>query len=97
MNIEIQISNNIDYTTLFDYHTNIVLNNSENTYNCLIDYTKKLIGICKLFLPETGIHISLQQKLIDKIIENKNITELIIFTNSPSIFGKGYADKIKFI
>lgn len=97
MKIEIQLSNNIEYSEFYDYYRNVILDNSENTYKSLIEYTNSLFGSCKLFLPENGIHLQFQQTMINDIIKNNNITELIIFTHAPSIASKGWMDKIKFI
>ena len=97
MKIEIYVSKDVEYDKFWEYHKHPILTNSEDTYNNLILYTRGLIGICKLFLPENGIHISKQQDMIEDILQNKNITELYIFTHSPSVFGKGWGSSVVFI
>ena len=97
MKIEIQISESIDYKIFSDYYRNEVQSDSESTYAKLLEYTNSISGCCKLFLPESGIHLKCQQTMIDDIIKNSSITELIIFTHSPSIACKGWMDKLKFI
>ncbi len=47
--------------------------------------------------PDISLHISWQQKLIDIIHELNPNCQLILSTHSPSIFGKGWGDKIFFI
>ena len=47
--------------------------------------------------PEISMHLSWQQKLIVLIRELNPNCQLIIATHSPSIFGKGWGDKITFM
>jgi ABC-type cobalamin/Fe3+-siderophores transport system ATPase subunit len=47
--------------------------------------------------PEISLHIGWQQKLIDVIRELNPNCQLIIATHSPSIFGKGWGDKVFFV
>ncbi len=47
--------------------------------------------------PDISLHISWQQKLIDIIHGLNPNCQLIMSTHSPSIFGKGWGDKIFFI
>ena len=47
--------------------------------------------------PDTSLHISWQNQLIDKIRELNDKSQLIIATHSPSIFGKGWGDRLVFM
>jgi predicted ATP-dependent endonuclease of OLD family len=47
--------------------------------------------------PEISLHISWQQSLIETIRTLNPNCQLIIATHSPSIFGKGWGDKITFM
>lgn len=47
--------------------------------------------------PEISLHISWQQNLIKTLRELNPNCQLIIATHSPSIFGKGWGDKIAFM
>jgi len=47
--------------------------------------------------PEISLHIGWQQNLIGTIRELNPNCQLIIATHSPSIFGKGWGDKITFM
>lgn len=47
--------------------------------------------------PEISLHISWQQDLIEIIRTLNPNCQLIIATHSPSIFGKGWGDKITFM
>lgn len=99
MNIKISIfvSEKISYKLLETYYFNELKEDSEKTRLSLLEYTNSLSGICNLFLPEHGLHLRHQQSLLSDIIKNKEITNLNVFTHSPSIFSKGYGDKIIFL
>ena len=45
--------------------------------------------------PEISLHIEWQQKLIDVMRQVNPNCQLIISTHSPSIFGKGWMDKLQ--
>ena len=47
--------------------------------------------------PEISLHIGWQQQLIDVIKQLNPNCQLIISTHSPSIFGKGWGDKLFFV
>jgi predicted ATP-dependent endonuclease of OLD family len=47
--------------------------------------------------PEISLHIEWQQQLIDVIRQLNPNCQLIIATHSPSIFGKGWGDKLFFV
>jgi predicted ATP-binding protein involved in virulence len=47
--------------------------------------------------PEISLHIGWQQRLIDVIRQLNPNCQLIIATHSPSIFGKGWGDKLFFV
>ncbi len=47
--------------------------------------------------PEISLHISWQQNLIKTLRELNPNCQLIIATHSPSIFGKGWGDKVTFM
>jgi predicted ATPase len=47
--------------------------------------------------PEISLHISWQQDLIKTLRELNPNCQLIIATHSPSIFGKGWGDKVTFM
>ena len=47
--------------------------------------------------PEISLHIGWQQQLIDVIRQLNPNCQLIIATHSPSIFGKGWGDKLFFV
>jgi predicted ATP-dependent endonuclease of OLD family len=47
--------------------------------------------------PEISLHIGWQQQLIDVIRSLNPNCQLIISTHSPSIFGKGWGDKLFFV
>lgn len=47
--------------------------------------------------PELSLHISWQQKLIAALRRLNPLCQLILTTHSPSIFAKGWADKITFV
>jgi predicted ATP-dependent endonuclease of OLD family len=47
--------------------------------------------------PEISLHIGWQQQLIDIIRQLNPKCQLIISTHSPSMFGKGWSDKIFFV
>ena len=47
--------------------------------------------------PEISLHIGWQQQLIDMIKKLNPNCQLIIATHSPSIFGKGWGDKLFFV
>ncbi|MDR0546050.1 MAG: AAA family ATPase [Dysgonamonadaceae bacterium] len=47
--------------------------------------------------PEISLHIGWQQQLIDVIRQLNPDCQLIIATHSPSIFGKGWGDKLVFV
>ncbi len=47
--------------------------------------------------PEISLHISWQQSLIETIRTLNPNCQLIIATHSPSIFGKGWGDKVTFM
>ena len=47
--------------------------------------------------PEISLHISWQQDLIATIRKLNPSCQLIIATHSPSIFGKGWGDKVTFM
>ena len=46
--------------------------------------------------PEISLHIEWQQKLIDAIRQINPNSQLILTTHSPSIFGRGWGDKLIF-
>lgn len=47
--------------------------------------------------PEVSLHISWQQKLLDSLRTLNPYCQLILSTHSPSIFSKGWSDRITFI
>ena len=95
--IKIFVSEAVDYYIFKKYHVNEIQKNSISTFDVLIKFTDSITGNCFLFLPENGMHLCQQQILIERILENKNINLLNIFTHSPSIFGRGWGDKIIFL
>lgn len=58
---------------------------------------EKQTSILMMDEPEISLHISWQQKLIDVICEMNPNCQLIVVTHSPSIFGKGWGDKIVYM
>jgi len=95
--IKIFISFEIDFSLFQEYHKNEIKDRSITTCESLLEYTNSVKDTCKLFLPEHGLNLNQQQDLISEIIKNKSISTLKIFTHSPSIFGKGWGDKIIFL
>ena len=100
-------------TIAIDYSTNRIIFKSEgNTIEIeeLSSGEKQLLLILfKVFLmdqkpfvllmdePEISLHLGWQQELINVIRELNPNCQLIISTHSPSIFGKGWGDKITFM
>ena len=100
-------------TIAIDYSTNRIIFKSEgNTIEIeeLSSGEKQLLLILfKVFLmdqkpfvllmdePEISLHLGWQQELINVIRELNPNCQLLISTHSPSIFGKGWGDKITFM
>jgi predicted ATP-binding protein involved in virulence len=96
-----------------DYSTNRIIFKSDKEIIEIEDLSsgekQLLLILFKVFLmdkkpcvllmdePEISLHLSWQQDLIKTIRDLNPFCQLIIATHSPSIFGKGWGDKITFI
>jgi len=96
-----------------DYSTNRIIFNSDNETIEIEDLSsgekQLLLILFRVFLmdkkpyvlvmdePEISLHLGWQQDLIKTIRELNPNCQLIIATHSPSIFGKGWGDKITFM
>lgn len=98
--IEIDLMNNLVFKTGSDFINLDQLSAGEKQI-LLILFKVFLIeeksSILLMDEPEMSLHIEWQQNLIQTIRSINPNCQLIIATHSPSIFGKGWADKITFM
>lgn len=107
-----KLFSNTNKKTAIDSTNNLIFKNNNDTIQLdqLSAGEKQLLLILfKVFLmnkepyvllmdePEISLHISWQQSLIEIIRTLNPNCQLIIATHSPSIFGKGWGDKITFM
>jgi predicted ATP-dependent endonuclease of OLD family len=98
--IEISSNNNIEFRTSTDIIQLDQLSSGEK--QLLLILFKVFLMDEKPFVllmdePEISLHIGWQQDLIETIRTLNPNCQLIIATHSPSIFGKGWGDKITFM